>query len=244
MGKKILKRLGIVLAIVLTLLLMQFGKCYTRNTNTYSHIKSSYINCFSLEDSMGSGIPDYISNFKKLYPIEYKKVCSPFDGMIANTENAIKLGQSIVYSVMKKLPKSSDETVIYFAKNFVKIADMAQLEGGDACLRMMKRQYVPKLLEKEAAKLMNDILITYNENILLPTKSQVQNKFRAIGKKLYLVYGNDFINVLKIPNYPLQDKSKICRINRDIYKEILNLPRGQAIKVLRFMTALLQVTNL
>ncbi len=234
---KIEKRLGIVLAIVLILLLIQFGKSYTRNTNTYSYTKSSYINCSSLEDiNMESEISDVISTFKKLYPVEYKKVCSPFDGMRANTENYIKLGRSIGILAMKKLPKSSDETVTNFAKISVKTADMAQLEGADACLGMMKGQYVPSSLEKEMAKLTNDILVTYNENMILPTEVQVQDKLRFIVDKLYLVYGDD-LNILQNLNYPLQDKSKICRISRDLYKEVLNLPRNQSIKVLRFMVA-------
>ncbi len=75
-------------------------------------------------------------------------------------------------------------------------------------------------------------MITYNKNIIIPTELQVKSGLERVIKNLYSTYGKD-IKIMIDPDYSIKDKTQLCRIMRDYYKEILKLPRKQAVDILR-----------
>ncbi len=201
-------------------------------------------------DSLPAGVPNVITNFKKHFPEEYQEICIPFSGKSADHKNVAQLAGKVGESIQKKLSKSSAETILSFVRLFMKGIDIRldpaleprssePLLYADEVMRPfcgLKMEDFPRSVKEDMLSIWNDIIVTYDERITIPTVADVKGEVAFVFKNMYSIYGED-IQYFQNPRYPLFDVTgqKRCRMVRDLYKEITKLPKNQSVSVLRFM---------
>ncbi len=240
-----LKGLGRVCLVFFVVFISVSLKYCVRNTDWNSY---ATIRC----DSLPAGVPNVITNFKKHFPEEYQEICTPFSGKFADRKNVAQLAGKVGESIQKKLSKSSSETILSFVRLFMKGIDIGldpSLEPRSSdpllypdevmspfCRNGLKIENLPRSVKEDMLSIWNDIIVTYDERITIPTASDVKGEVAFVFKNMYSIYGED-IQYFQNPSYPLFDVTgeKRCRMVRDLYKEIMKLPKNQSVKILRLM---------
>ncbi|MDP8034013.1 hypothetical protein QJU43_07250 [Pasteurella atlantica] len=187
-----------------------------------------YVNCTFFEENANK-MPKVFTNLKKYSPEEYNKVCNAFGNKKMSIENSDELVGRLSNLIVKQYPKSSDETIIKIANLSVQTFDLAQSKSEEACLKALNGVNEKILKEDELFQLMNEVVVTYNKDMALPTELQVKDELEVIFEKLVSIYGND-LKAWVDPTYVLKDKTTYCRIARDFHKEAI---KNRAINTLR-----------
>jgi hypothetical protein len=178
-----------------------------------------------------------------------------YDSLLSNMKQSIKKGvdESQIIGIMrghmigvveKRLPHASDEATVSYIN--VMLTEMSELknQGDDLCYRFLfpqqaapldMQKYVSKQTLKADLSALAQVIKSSAENPQpIPQEVDVMPQLKSIYLELAQEYGND-IAMLEHPAAPDIDRAKVCTMISGLYTRILQLPKDESGKILRFM---------
>jgi hypothetical protein len=104
-----------------------------------------------------------------------------------------------------------------------------EIEGGIDVTNIFSKE-----LQKKNLASLNEIVKSSTSEKQLPSQEEIMPTLEAVILKLVEKYGDD-INMLDNPAAENVDRRKICSLTKDLYLNILELPRNQSVPLLRWM---------
>lgn len=198
-------------------------------------------------DSAFVDIPAFQA-IKQHDPKTYEAILSDIRGSLrkgADEAQIIGLVRGhIVGVVQKRLPSASDEAVVsYMAVMVTEIHELHKYSS-ELCYRFLfpeksgpidgRKYFSKRTQEADLAALAQVIKTSAESPQSIPKEAEVMPKLEPVIFELEKKYGND-ITMLQNPSAPTVDRGKVCSMTADLYKRIIEMPRNENGKILRFM---------
>ncbi|HLI14273.1 MAG TPA: hypothetical protein VKY65_21975 [Alphaproteobacteria bacterium] len=146
----------------------------------------------------------------------------------------------------KYIPIASGDALIEFARVMTLSIDEIGAKSADACFDFLfprpggtvapiTQLITPELSRRDDEALGAIIATGAASPQRVPTKDEVAPALGQVARQLAAKYGNAAVSDLT--RLTSLDHGKACALTSSLYKEVLSLPRDQAVAVLRFMFA-------
>ncbi len=225
----------VILFVVFNLLSKQFILPEINAYKAKSDIESSFEN-----------VPAFAS-IKKYDPEIYKKLLLSLteasDKGYSRQEAIDLVRTQLTGLVVSRLPHASDEAIISYLSVMVEEMGELQSQGEDLCFKFLfpqvaggidgQKLFSQKTQKKNLAAL-DEIIKTSNLKRPLPAEKDVMPFIEPVFVNLFQKYGDD-ISMIESPLASNIDKTKVCNITKNLYKQIIELPIEQAAPTLRWM---------
>ena len=148
--------------------------------------------------------------------------------------------------VITRLPHASDQALVEYVRMMVVKMEALADKGGGLCYRFLYPQvegginateHFPKqIISDDLEALANVLKSSVNQKRSIPPESETAPKLVPVFDGLRKKYG-DAVDMIDDPTGKNVDREKLCRVMAGLYGGILNLPKPESIKVLRWMFA-------
>ena len=193
-------------------------------------------------------LPVYVA-LKKVDPGAYSKLVAQLTDASGRRSSPADL-QAIARQVLgaevgKQVAHASDQAVIDTTRVLTLTLDQIGAKSADACFNFLFPRPditvdLAKYITPEVAKLGDTATVAVLETSSaspqpIPERQDVAVFLNQVRSRLVANYGEDAVAMLGKPS--TLDHAKVCGLTSALYKEVLSLPRGQAVPLLRISSA-------
>ncbi len=185
---------------------------------------------------------------RKYDPGSYDRLISRYEQLAGGelTEKQVRdaLRSEQAELMQRLLPKASDDAILAYAGLIVAQLDEFQLDGAEPCLTLLVPPsdpcgdelpvYSEKTREDEL-DVLDITLRTYSANRPVPAEKEVWPDLEPIFGGLFRAFGADNVAAMQNSYDPDIDRILVCNVSRALYSGILNLPKADAAKALRWL---------
>lgn len=191
-------------------------------------------------------IPVY-SSIKKYEPETYNSMIETYIDATRKSlskQKTIDLMRSKLRTVViSRLKDASDEAIVTYMGVIVEEIKELETMRNDLCFKYLFPEvagginaykiFSSSMQQKDLAAL-DEIIKTSNTERPVPTEGEIMPLLQPIFASLYEKYGDD-VAMLDNPKGDNVDRLKICSITKDLYIQLLELPKEQSAITLRWM---------
>jgi len=185
---------------------------------------------------------------QKAEPDTYTKIRTALIDGTAHGKSQADIGRTVngylEGVVAKYLPIASDESIVEMTRVVTLEVDQIGAKSADACFDFLYHpgspakvdltQYVtPEVLEADKAAMRAILESGMTGPQRVPAKQEVNPAFTRVGQQLITSFGQ--ADVAALANPTTMDHRRFCTITSTLYKQVLSMPRSEAVPLLRFL---------
>jgi len=185
---------------------------------------------------------------QKAEPDTYTKIRAALVDGTAHGKSQADIGRTIngyLVGVMAKyLPIASDESIVEMTRVVTLEVDQIGAKSADACFGFLYHpgspakvdltQFVtPEVLAADKAAMTAILESGMTSPQRVPAKQEINPAFNRLGQQLITSFGQ--ADVAALANPATMDHGRYCTITGSLYKQVLSMPRADAVPLLRFL---------